>query len=200
MFKATSSLLEKPVRLARTKDALLSSATASHFRTSGNDLDFIVRKPSSVIPPAFPLQNNTISSTNTTADSTGNLFLQSPLGAQLFSSTTSSSPVPSTSSAPSPPPPSLSSRPHLTPSEIASLQTLRRSNPSYWTRSRLAEKFQLSSPSVVGLFGWGEGREGKAAEKERREEVEAERRRKEGKWGWRKAIAREERKRRREMW
>lgn len=56
------------------------------------------------------------------------------------------------------------------------------------------------SQKVVGTLGWGEGAEARLAEKERKAELESVRERKETNWGWKKAIAREERRRRRTMW
>jgi hypothetical protein len=53
---------------------------------------------------------------------------------------------------------------------------------------------------VVGTLGWGTGSQAKAAEKERKVQVTAAREGKEGSWGWKKAIAREERRRRRTLW
>lgn len=87
----------------------------------------------------------------------------------------------------------------LSAAQVGELQALRRANPQYWTRGRLGDKFGVSQ-RVVGTLGWGEGAEGRAAERARREECGELRERKEGSRGWKKAIAREERRRRRTMW
>lgn len=176
--------------LPRTKDPLLSSSTAQHYTLPSGAL-FIVRPPCSSLPPSMPYPQLQSTSRSASATSPSNPF-QTHAAPVFLHSTRAEHLIPS-SRRPSPP------RSPLTVEEVASLQALRISAPSYWTRSKLASKFDLS-PKVVGTLGWGDDLAGKAAEKFRKEEVESEKSRKEGSWGWKKRIAREERRRRRSMW
>ncbi|GAA5972961.1 hypothetical protein JCM11641_000340 [Rhodosporidiobolus odoratus] len=183
--------------LRRTRDPLLSSPNATHY-TLPSGSHFIVRHPPSHVPSAHPLQPQP------TPDSTLQAtFANSPFTALLNSSSTLLAPLESnqsslpTSRTPSPSPTTPSST--LSPSQISELQSLRRADPARWTRSKLASKFGIS-PQVVGRLGWGEGVEARQAERERKVVVEAKRERSEVGWGWKKSIAREERRRRRDMW
>ncbi|GAA5960249.1 hypothetical protein JCM21900_002439 [Sporobolomyces salmonicolor] len=203
MFKralsATSALLKpstpstpSTVPLRRTKDPLLASSTAQHFvLPSGSH--FIVRPPPSALPPTVPIPQASTSATHPFLAA-----VASPAGGPslLPALTTAEHLLPPSrgpSSSPSTPSKTLSA------AEIAELQALRRERPAYWTRSRLAARFGVS-PNVVGRFGWGEGPEARRAEQARRAAVEGKQERREGSWGWKKSIAREERRRRRSMW
>ncbi|GAA5900078.1 hypothetical protein JCM5296_002050 [Sporobolomyces johnsonii] len=203
MFKralSSTSVLLKPstpsaAPLRRTKDPLLSSSTAQHFvLPSGSH--FIVRPPPSALPPTVPIPQASAPATPT------HPFLASIASPTLASGASSLLPALSTAEHLLPPsrrPSSPKSSKTLSAAEIAELQALRRAEPERWTRSRLAAKFGVS-PTVVGRFGWGEGPEARRAEKERRNVVEAGQARRESRWGWKKTIAREERRRRRTMW
>ncbi|GAA5853153.1 hypothetical protein JCM8547_000218 [Rhodosporidiobolus lusitaniae] len=200
-FQSTRAALKEhsAAPLRRTKDPLLASSTAQHFLLpSGNH--FTVRPPPSSLPPSHPLppQSNTPAALSQLAQ-------DSPFASQFASSSSSSSsllpelPASEAFLPPSRLPLPTAERTHLPPSTVAELQQLRRSSSSYWTRSRLAAKFGVSQ-KVVGTIGWGEGQEAREAERERREQVERKREKKEGQWGWKKSIAREERRRRRTLW
>lgn len=184
----------KPVLLSRTKDPLLSSSSAQHFTLPSGSI-FIVRSPSSTLPPTMPyppqksMNNSTASPSSSNAAST--LFHSNPSSPFLFT-TDSQHLLPSTRPTP------IIKTP-LTSTELASLHALRISAPSYWTRSKLAIKFGISQ-KIVGRLGWGEGKEALDAEKSRKLSVDGEKERREGSWGWKKTVAREERRRRRAMW
>ncbi|GAA5910069.1 mitochondrial 54S ribosomal protein mL58 MRPL20 [Sporobolomyces salmoneus] len=194
MFSRSQALLA-PLR--RTKDPLLSSSVAQHFiLPSGNH--FIIRPPPSVVPPTVP-----ISSTST--ESGTHPFLESivasPLNPSSSSISSSSSPIdpsqlPSSRSSRRFAPPPSSTR--LSSEQITQLHELRRTNSSA-SRSQLAKQFGIS-PQAVGRMGYGKGSEARLAEKVKRGEIELEREEREASWGWKKSIAREERRRRREMW
>lgn len=83
----------------------------------------------------------------------------------------------------------------LSPTAIAQLQSLR----STRTRSSLAKQFGISE-RVVGMLGWSKDAKGREGERLVRARVEEEKERREGRWGWKKMIAREERRRRRMLW
>jgi hypothetical protein len=53
----------------------------------------------------------------------------------------------------------------LSPEQIQEMQELRLSNPTRWTRNRLAKKYNVS-PFFVGIAGFGEGSQAKTAEKQ----------------------------------
>jgi len=79
---------------------------------------------------------------------------------------------------------------HLGPAEIAEMKKLREENPRYWTRVRLARKFDCSAffVSIVAKneeMGLEHQRRGEEARK---------------RWGPRKRAAKNERIRRRELW
>lgn len=186
--------------LRRVRDPLLSSRSAQHY-TLESGHSFIVRPPPSVVPPTLPFLPQP-------AD-TSAFFAASPFGASLTSD--SSRPVlpsnhysienqhrlPSTRRAAAGS--SSTTTTTLSADQITRLQSLRRSDPAKWTRSALAREFNVPQ-HVVGRFGWGEGVEAKQAERARRREVEAERKLQEDGQGWKRTIAREERRRRRSMW
>ncbi|KWU41851.1 hypothetical protein RHOSPDRAFT_22269 [Rhodotorula sp. JG-1b] len=203
MFKralATTAPCLKPqptsTPLRRVRDPLLSSRSAEHY-TLESGHSFIVRPPPSVVPPThpFPPQSATDSSA---------AFAASPFGATISSSSLllpsnhysieNQHRLPSTRRGPSTTATTL-----LSADQITRLQSLRRSDPTKWTRSALAREFNVPQ-HVVGRFGWGEGVEAKHAERERRRQVEAERKMEEEAQGWKRTIAREERRRRRSMW
>jgi hypothetical protein len=52
----------------------------------------------------------------------------------------------------------------------------------------------------VGRIGYGKSSEARLVEKVKKGSLELEREEREAGWGWKKSIAREERRRRREMW
>lgn len=186
--KTASSL---PIMLHRSKDPLISSTLSTHFKTtSGNH--FIIRPPPSSLPPTLPIPYNQSTATDGSSSTTtanNPFFPASSLSTPFL---LPSSPVPA------PLPPHLAPH-HLTPIEILELQSDRRSNPLLWTRSKLAEKYNISV-IAVGRLGWGEGKEARESAKVRSRAVLGERERTEGSWGWKKTIAREERRRRRALW
>ncbi|GAA5874164.1 hypothetical protein JCM16303_005758 [Sporobolomyces ruberrimus] len=190
-----SKVLSAPLR--RTKDPLLASTVAQHFvLPSGNS--FIIRPPPSVLPPTVPVpsQSNEVSTSS-------HPFLASLVASPLgnLSQSSSSSPSRDPSSLPpsrrTSPTSSSSTTTRLSPEQITQLQELRRS--SVHSRSQIAKQFGVS-PTVVGRFGYGKGSDAKVAEKVKRGELELEREEREAGWGWKKSIAREERRRRRTMW
>ncbi|KAM0790991.1 hypothetical protein ACM66B_004291 [Microbotryomycetes sp. NB124-2] len=195
-------------RLARTKDPLASSTRAEHYvLESGNR--FIVRPPPSCLPPTFPVPSTSSSSSFTDAGSGGaesspfaaafsapssSRHFRQALGLDALSEQRSLEHLlpPSRKIASSPPK-------KLTDDQVAELQHLRRSDPDRWTRSKLATKFGISA-NAVGTIGFGKGVEAKAAAQARQIQVEQEQARREQRWGWKKQIAREERRKRRAEW
>ncbi|GAA6043933.1 hypothetical protein JCM8097_000908 [Rhodosporidiobolus ruineniae] len=201
-LKEASTAPVAPLR--RTRDPLLSSSTAQHFRLpSGNH--FVVRPPPSVVPPSHPLPPQAPAPAALASQAAHSPF--APFFASSSSSSSASSStstlLPHLDTAESSLPASRPSPPHpartLTPTETAELQSLRRSNPARWTRARLATKFGVSQ-QVVGTLGYGEGADAREAERVRKAQVEKKTREREEGWGWKKSIAREERRRRRTMW
>ena len=206
MFKraltATAPCLKpqpQPQPLRRVRDPLLSSRSAEHY-TLESGHSFIVRPPPSVVPPTHPFLPQS------TTDSSA--FAASPFGATISSSPSLLLPsnhysienqhrLPSTRRGPSPT--ATTATTLLSADQITRLQSLRRSDPTKWTRSALAREFNVPQ-HVVGRFGWGEGVEAKQAERERRRQVDAVRKVEEEGQGWKRTIAREERRRRRSMW
>lgn len=188
-------------RLARTRDPLLSSALAHHFSLDDGS-HFVARPPPSVLPPTVPVPATSASPAVAAALANSpfaSAVAPSPLGAHLAPAHGSTS---TSSNAHLLPPlraPPVAARATLSPADVAELQQLRRSRPTYWTRSRLAAKFGVT-PQVVGTLGWGEGPEARRAERERRDQVERRADKREAQYGWKKQIAREERQRRRSMW
>lgn len=200
-----------PVPLRRVRDPLLSSRSAQHY-TLENGHAFIVRPPPSVVPPSHPFLPQ-----HADPDHGARLAAKlaaTPFGASVSSSSSSSSSpsllplnhysVENQHRLPSTRGPSAASglgEPSTTLSadQIAHLQSLRRSDPVKWTRSALAREFRVPQ-HVVGRLGWGVGADAKARERQRRREVEAERKALEDQQGWKRTIAREERRRRRSMW
>jgi hypothetical protein len=161
--------------LRRTKDPLMSSSQATHY-TLPSGSQFIVRPPPSVLPASHPLPVDG-SPTPTPMD-------------QEFEHMLPASRQPRTLA---------QDAVHLNESQIAELQSLRRSDPATWTRQALATKFGISQ-QIVGRLGWGQGSEARRAEKEYQLKLQQSRQDKESRWGWKKAVAREERRRRRSMW
>ncbi|GAA5984404.1 hypothetical protein JCM10908_003334 [Rhodotorula pacifica] len=192
--------------LRRVRDPLLSSRSAQHF-TLESGHSFIVRPPPSVVPPTLPLLPQ--------QGEAAAAFAASPFGAGLASPSSSSAKasllptehysirnqhrLPSTRAARSAASSGTTTTTTLSADQISRLHSLRRSDPLKWTRSALAREFQIPQ-HVVGILGWGEGPAAKALEKERRREVERVRKEEEAKMGWKRSIAREERRRRRSMW
>ncbi|SCV69200.1 BQ2448_2220 [Microbotryum intermedium] len=166
--------------LTRTKDPLRSSVLAEHFILPSGST-FIVRPPPSVLPATIAVPSTSSQSTIHEQEHRLPLSRSSQTGQTRSQDPNISKKV-------------------LTTQEIEKLQALRRSDPARWTRSRLARKFGLASPTVVGMLGWGNGPEGKRAEKDRKLTLENKRMAAELKWGWKKTIAMEERRRRRAMW
>ncbi|GAA5902401.1 hypothetical protein JCM8208_007279 [Rhodotorula glutinis] len=204
-FTATAPAFKQAAQapLRRTRDPLLASSRAHHFRLDDSGAHFVARPPPSILPPTVPIPHPSTS----------------PLPAALqhspFAHAVATSPLPADS--PAAPPSANEHRlpplrapaaaaavtgdrtAPLSPAEVAELQQLRRSAPAYWTRSRLARKFGLAQ-QVVGTIGWGDGPDARRAERERRDQVDARQLKVEQRWGWKKEIAREERRRRRTMW
>ena len=182
---APTKTLSAPLR--RTKDPLLSSSLSQHFiLPSGNS--FIIRPPPSVLPPTIPIPSQSTSESS-------NPFLESITSSPLESNSSTHlnlDKLPSTRQSS----PSTSSQ--LTREQIDQLQELRRTNPTS-SRAQLAKQFGVST-QVVGRLGYGKGSEARLAQTFKRVEVEQEREEREESWGWKKSIAREERRRRREMW
>jgi len=183
-----------PIR--RTKDPLLSSSVAQHFiLPSGNQ--FIIRPPPSVLPPTVPISQTSTNSTHP--------FLESIVASPLKTPSTSSEPSSSSPIDPSALPSSRSRRStppvtstKLSPEQINQIQQLRLTSSST-TRSQLSKQFGIS-PQVVGRIGYGKSSEARLVEKVKKGSLELEREEREAGWGWKKSIAREERRRRREMW
>ncbi|BGP19580.1 hypothetical protein JCM10213_001381 [Rhodosporidiobolus nylandii] len=200
LSESSTSSTATSAPLKRTRDPLLSSPSAQHF-TLPSGSSFVVRPPPSTVPSSHPLPPQEIPAAFAAAAQ------NSPFASVFAPSISSPSVLPSLNSnegqlptsRPAASSSSTSSGTQLTPSQIAELQSLRRSDPARWTRGKLAARFGVSQ-AVVGRFGWGEGSEARAMERERREAVERKRERREEGWGWKKSIAREERRRRRALW
>ena len=79
---------------------------------------------------------------------------------------------------------------HLSPSEIAEMKKLREENPRYWSRARLARKFDCST-FFVSIVAKNEemGLEHQSRGEEARK-----------RWGPRKRMTKNERVRRRQLW
>jgi len=197
-FTATAPALKQaaPTPLRRTRDPLVASSRAHHFRLESG-AHFVARPPPSILPPTVPIPHASTSA------------LPAALADSPFAHAVAPSPFPADSPAAPPsadehrlPPlraPAPARATPLSPVEVDELQQLRRSAPAYWTRSRLARKFGVTQ-QVVGTIGWGDGPGARRAERERRDQVEARQHKVEQRWGWKKEIAREERRRRRTMW
>lgn len=175
---STSSAPAAPLR--RNKDPLLTSAVASHY-TLPSGAHFVVRSPPSTLPPSHPVPSSSLSASTLLKPSAA-ATAEHLLPVSRSSAAAGTSP-----------------KTHLTAEELSTFHALRQQNPSHWTRSKLAAKFGVS-PKVVGTLGWGEGSAARKAERERKESIEAAKEKREGRWGWKKSIAREERRRRRELW
>ncbi|GAA5921025.1 hypothetical protein JCM3775_004057 [Rhodotorula graminis] len=201
-FTATAPALKQaaPTPLRRTRDPLIASSRAHHFRLDDCGHHFVARPPPSILPPTVPIPHPSTST------------LPAALANSPFAHAVATSPLPADSPAAPPsandhrlpplrtPAPVASGRTApLSSTEVAELQQLRRSAPAHWTRSRLARKFGLAQ-QVVGTLGWGDGPEARRAERARRDQVDARQAKVEQRWGWKKEIAREERRRRRTMW
>jgi hypothetical protein len=79
---------------------------------------------------------------------------------------------------------------HVTPEQVAEMQKLRRQDPSAWTIDRLAEWYGCSTLFVrICAKNWEAGK----AHAERMEAIRA-------RWGRKRALAREDRRRRKELW
>lgn len=190
----------QPTPLRRVRDPLLSSRSAQHY-TLESGHSFIVRPPPSVVPPSHPFLPPP------TAPAATRAFAASPFRASVSESSLlvpsnhysieNQHRLPSTRRGAGSTNTTTSSL--LTADQISRLQSLRRSDPSQWTRSALAREFNVPQ-HVVGRFGWGQGTEARQAERARRREVDAERKLQEDGQGWKRTIAREERRRRRSMW
>ena len=180
----------KALPLRRSKDPLLSSSSAQHLTLSDGSA-FVIRAPPTSLPPTVPIPH----ASNTSSDTAGpsrNIFFTPPTTPFLLSASNAEHLIPLSRT-------STPSTTTLSPDQVASLQSLRRENPQLYTRSKLAQQFGIS-PQVVGTLGWGEGSEARRAEKMRNSQLSKEQELVEGKWGWKKAIAREERRRRRSLW
>ncbi|GAA5926010.1 mitochondrial 54S ribosomal protein mL58 MRPL20 [Sporobolomyces koalae] len=180
--------------LRRTKDPLLASSVAQHFiLPSGNS--FIIRPPPSVLPPTVPIPTDSSSSSVATESHpflTSIIESSSPLHdlapnpalAQQLPNSRRTSPSRSAAT--------------LSADQVEQLHELRRTDASL-SRAQLAKQFGIS-PRVVATLGYGTGREAKLAEKAKKQAIEAQRQEVEANWGWKKSIAREERRKRRSMW
>lgn len=180
----------KALPLRRSKDPLLSSEASSHFALSDGSA-FVIRAPPTTLPPTVPIPH----ASNTSSDTAGpssNIFFTTPTHPFLLAPSPVEHLIP-LSRTPAP------ASAQLDPAQVASLQALRRENPQLYTRARLAKDFNVS-PQVVGTLGWGETKEARRAEKIRNTQLTNEQAAVEAKWGWKKAIAREERRRRRSLW
>lgn len=192
-----------PAPVRRARDPLVSSPVAQHFvLESGHK--FIVRPPPSVVPPTHPLPPQA-STSNGGASAAA--WANSPF-AHISAPDAATTLLPShsienqhrlPSSRAARRAPATAPDYHLSSDEVERLQSLRRSDPLRWTRSALAREFGVPQ-HVVGRLGWGEGPEARAFERARRRQVEAERAHAEAQQGWKRTIAREERRRRRSMW
>ncbi|BGO95131.1 hypothetical protein NBRC10512_006415 [Rhodotorula toruloides] len=198
-FKATAPAAQ---RLRRTRDPLTSSSVAQHF-TLPSGSHFVVRPPPSVLPPTLPVPPTEAALPH--ADK----FAQTPFASAVHQPAVASSLPPSLHAqqpqqanqhllAPSRPPPATPEK-KLSPQEVQELQALRRSDSNYWTTGTLARKFGVSRNTVT-MLGFGEGIEAERIAAERKRVVDAAKARREERYGWRKAIAREERQRRRTLW
>ncbi|BGP27276.1 hypothetical protein JCM10295v2_006240 [Rhodotorula toruloides] len=177
-FKATAPAAQ---RLRRTRDPLTSSSVAQHF-TLPSGSHFVVRPPPSVLPPTLPVPPTEAALPH--ADKFAPTPFASAANQHLV--------APSRPRAPE-------AGKKLSPQEVQELQALRRSDSNYWTTGVLARKFGISR-STVTMLGFGEGIEAERSAAERRRVVEAAKARREERYGWRKAIAREERQRRKMLW
>lgn len=92
-----------------------------------------------------------------------------------------------------------SMRSTLTPAQVREMQSLRLSNPSQWTRSKLAEKYNVSK-FFVSTVGFGDSLEGKQAARMAKEEHEQRNEIRQSRWGMKKRVDREVRRRRKEFW
>ncbi|KAK4055432.1 hypothetical protein OIO90_003270 [Microbotryomycetes sp. JL221] len=195
-------------RLPRTKDPLTSSSRAQHFTLSDTGNRFIVRPPSSSLPPAYPVPSTSTSTPTSTATPFSNAFVNrasatSTRHAQLLDKINQQKSSDSDSHMfehllPSTRKQSVEPK-RLTPDQVQELQHLRRTDPSKWTRSKLATRFGIST-NAVGTIGFGKGTEAKLAMQERQRQVELLNEQRQSKWGWKKQIAREERRKRRADW
>ncbi|KAK9895157.1 hypothetical protein P389DRAFT_89255 [Cystobasidium minutum MCA 4210] len=87
----------------------------------------------------------------------------------------------------------------LSEEQIAEMQALRLSDPVTWTRSKLAEKYNVSK-FFVAMKSFGDSPEARLlAKKVREEHLEAEKRQRDS-WGFKKRVDREVRRRRKEFW
>ncbi|KAK8185543.1 mitochondrial ribosomal protein subunit L20-domain-containing protein [Phyllosticta citribraziliensis] len=118
--------------------------------------------------------------------------LASSYGNILSSSSSSSNPSSSNPAQKLPPPlrQPYEKKYHLTETDVAEIRRLRASDPVTWSRQKLADKFECS-PFFVGLVA-------PAPEHAQRKADEVEELKK--RWGPRRRAAREDRKRRKEMW
>lgn len=167
--------------LRRSKDPLLSAAHARHYALDEHTA-FIVREPDSPLPVTLPIPSTSRLPSTNPFGSRPSLFLTTDTKEHL---------VPSRA-------PSIATV-QLSEAEVLELQALRRADPVLNTRNVLARKFNIS-PQVVGRLGWGTGSVAAQAEKSLKAQIAV---RKAGvvqAWGWKKAIAREERGRRRALW
>lgn len=87
----------------------------------------------------------------------------------------------------------------MTSEQIAEMQALRLSDPSKWTRSELARKFNVS-PYFVGIVGFGDTPAAKQASKDAKEIHEAEKERRFEAYGLNKRVASEVRRLRKQFW
>ncbi|KAK4048109.1 hypothetical protein OIV83_004979 [Microbotryomycetes sp. JL201] len=196
-------------RLARTKDPLSSSTRAEHYVLEGGNR-FIVRPPPSTLPPILPVPSTSSSSSPTDAPS-GSVNATAAFAAAFIAPSTSRntrsifgldqlSETPSFEHLLPPTRKTASGVPRkLSDAQVAELQQLRRSDPAAWTRSKLAAKFGISA-NAVGTLGFGKGMEAKVAAQARQLQVEQAQARREQRWGWKKQIARQERRSRRAEW
>ncbi|KAI9818653.1 MAG: hypothetical protein M1826_001334 [Phylliscum demangeonii] len=100
---------------------------------------------------------------------------------------------PASNPPPLPPPltPPKEKRYHLTQDDMVEIRRLRQTDPDQWTRAKLAKKFKCSS-LFVGIVCEAT-KEHKEEQLKRIEDVKA-------RWGRRRTMAREDRKRRRALW
>ncbi|CAD6566477.1 MAG: hypothetical protein CYPHOPRED_000750 [Cyphobasidiales sp. Tagirdzhanova-0007] len=172
--------------LVRSSPTSSSAATSNTFRTNPRFHDSLKSKDAS----HYYL-----------TDDTSVAFTIRPAVSPL-PPTLSSTPATSSSSTVFPPrlhPLPTTEKAILSEAQISEMQALRLSNPSWWTRSRLAHKYNVSK-FYVAIQGFGESSEARAAERTVRENHENKDEEKRNRYGMKKRIDREVRRRRKEFW
>lgn len=150
-----------------------SAPKARHYDMKDNPLiRLTVRPPSSPAPVSHPA----IASTSTT---TANTSSETQLPPQLHKETPE--------------------RATLSAEQIAEMQALRLSDPVRWTRSKLAEKYNVSK-FFVAMKSFGDSHEAKIAARTVKETHDQAEQLQRDRWGFKKRVDREVRRRRKEFW